>query len=88
MTDEEALAEVKRLAGGNQIRLSYHAEFERMPLRGAIYADIKAGLVSANSATWQADRANWKVDGGVDTDGDEITIIVAIDGDVLVVTLF
>jgi hypothetical protein len=59
-----------------------------MPERGATFADVRQSLLTAASARWQADRQNWRVDGGVDTDGEELTVIVDVEADVIVVTLF
>ncbi len=59
-----------------------------MPERGATYEDVKRALISAATATWQDDRGNWKVDGGVDLEGDELTAVVDVQADVIVITLF
>jgi len=45
-------------------------------------------LLSATSASWQHDRETWRVDGGVDGDGDDLTVIVDLEADVIVVTIF
>lgn len=49
---------------------------------------MKRALLTATEATKQDDRDNWRVGGGVDTDDDELTVIVVIEADVVVVTLF
>jgi hypothetical protein len=35
----------------------------------------------------QADRDTWRLDDGVDTDGDELVVVVAFRADVIIVTL-
>jgi hypothetical protein len=87
VSDASALTEIKRLAGLNRIVYSSHAR-DRMFERGATARDVRAALLSATVARWQADRRNFKVDGGVDCDGDEMTVIVDIQADVIVVTIF
>jgi hypothetical protein len=34
------------------------------------------------------DRGGWRVEGGRDRDGDDLTVIVDIEADVIVITLF
>ena len=56
--------------------------------RGARPSDVRNALLTATSAVWQADRQNWRVDGGVDRVGDELTAVVDIWADLVVVTIF
>lgn len=70
-----------------RFEISQHAE-ERMLQRGAAFRDVKAALISCSSARWQTDQESWKMEGGVDTDGDPLTIAVVLENGVLVVTLF
>jgi len=37
---------------------------------------------------YQTDRGNWRVTGGVDSDNDELTVVVDVEPDIIVVTLF
>ena len=55
--------------------------------RGAIIDDVCRALVTSTSATWQAEHLSWRVSGGVDLDGDGLTIVVDIEADVIVITL-
>jgi hypothetical protein len=59
-----------------------------MSTRGAKAADVRNALVSAAVARWQSDRGTWRVEGGVDTEGDELTVIAVLQTDVVVVTIF
>jgi hypothetical protein len=85
--DAQALAEIQRLAGLGRIRYTLHAT-QRMSKRGATADDVQNALVSASRATHQPANDNWRVSGGVDLDGDDLTVVVDIQADVVVVTLF
>jgi hypothetical protein len=80
-----ALAEIQRLAQLDRIILTRHA-LVRMDQRGAKRGDVRAALVSATTAVAQA-RGGWRVD-GCDRDGDALTVIVDLEADVIVITLF
>jgi 2-methylaconitate cis-trans-isomerase PrpF len=85
VNDTTALAEIHRLAQLNRIRLTRHAA-ERMDQRRAKREDVRAALVSSTVAI--AQERGWRVEGGVDRDGDELTVVVDIEADVIVITLF
>jgi hypothetical protein len=87
VNDARALAEIQRLARLDRIIITRHAN-QRMNDRGATDPDVRKALLTATAATHQADRDNWRVEGGVDTDGDDLTLICDIGVDVIVVTLF
>jgi hypothetical protein len=83
----KALAEIKARAAVNRVAFTSHA-LARMAQRGANRRDVLNALGSASGAQWQTDHETWKVDGGVDQDGDELTVCVLIEGDLIVCTLF
>lgn len=56
--------------------------------RTASRRDVEHALLGGHHALYQEDRATWCVRGGVDLDGDELTVIVDLQADVVVVTLF
>lgn len=85
--DAKTLAEIKRLARFDRIVITSHAS-RRMDERGATERDIRKALLTATAAFHQDDRENWRVDGGVDTHGHELTLICDLEADVIVVTLF
>jgi len=85
VTDAEALQTIKNAGLRGIFRLTSHAQ-DRMAQRGARWADVRHGLANATSCVRQA-NGNFKAE-SVDLDGDDLTLVVAIDGDVLVVTLF
>ena len=81
------MTEIKRLAGLDRVILTKHAR-DRMNDRGARRGDVINALITATSATYQPERFNWRVDGGADRDGDALCVIVDLEADVIVVTLF
>lgn len=87
------LDHIKRLAAVHAMRLSIHVVRDRMDpsrpgYRGASYEDIRCALLSAKHAIHQSDKDTWKVTGGRDTDGDSLDVVVVVEADVLVVTIF
>ena len=82
------LDDIKRLATQYRIRFSWHALHLRMPQRGATRDDVRRALMTATSAVYQPDRDNYRVTGGTDTDGDDMDVVVAIEADLLIVTVF
>jgi hypothetical protein len=87
VNDAKALGEIQWLARLDRIVITPHAG-RRMDERGATEADVWNALVTATAAFRQADRDNWRVEGGVDIGGDDLTLICDIEDDVIVVTLF
>jgi hypothetical protein len=87
VNDAKALAEFQRLARLNRIIITPHAG-RRMHERNVAEQDVRWALLTATAALPQADRGNWRVEGGVDTGGDELTLICDLEADVVVVTVF
>jgi hypothetical protein len=85
--DARALGEIQWLARLGRIAITPHAR-QRMDERDASVSDVCRALRTARAALRQADRNNWRLQGGVDVDGDELTLICDIEADVIVVTLF
>ena len=85
--DERALVQIHRLARAGRVVVSRHA-YERMDERGAEETDVINALVTSTAAIWQPARLTWRVTGGVDIEGDVLTVVVDITADVVVVTLF
>jgi len=76
-------AGAQRIAG---FLLSGHA-FDRMRDRRLKRQEVARALVEATVAVAQ-DDGTWRVDGGSDLDGEPVTLIVALDRGVLIVTIF
>jgi hypothetical protein len=88
VTDAEALAEIHRLAAlPGRVVFRNHA-LDRMDERGATRGDVKNALRSSRGSEWQPDHQTWKVTGGTDLDGDDLTCAVDIEDDIIVVTIF
>ena len=60
---------------------------QRLSERGATIKCLCRSLQTAKKATLQ-DNGRWRLDGGVDSDGEELSLIVELRDGVLVVTLF
>jgi hypothetical protein len=86
MTPAAALAEAKRIAATGVFFISNHAAL-RMRQRTVKRPDIQAAIASAVSA---ADQGNekWLVEGGLDTQGDGLTLVVLLDGGMMIVTVY
>ena len=88
MTNDEALAEIKRIAVIiNRVQPNRHALL-RMEERGAVLADVRNALLTATGAFWQVEHGSWKVIGGVDLDGDGLDVALEFTADLLVRTVF
>ena len=74
-------------ANRGRLRLTNHA-IERMEERNATIDDIESAVSSATSATHDTERGTWKLTGGSDVDGDTLTVCVAVNGEILVVSIF
>ncbi len=85
MTPAEALAAIRGAGLRGIFRMASHA-IDRAAERGASRDDVRHALRVAPSCAFQA-NGRWRAD-SLDLDGDELTLIIAIDGDVVVVTLF
>jgi hypothetical protein len=59
-----------------------------MDERDAATDDVCNALITATSTAHDPERDRWKVTGGADLDGDVLSVVVAIEANVIVVTLF
>jgi len=83
----EFLDQVRAHALQGRLILSHHARL-RMRERGALAEDVTNAAWTETAATFQEDHRTWRVDGGVDLDGDALCLVVAPrDDGTLVVTL-
>jgi hypothetical protein len=88
MKTSEGVIDECRMAGRlDQFRLSGHAQ-QRCAERGVGRNDVKQALVSCENADWQEEQKTWKITGGRDLDGDALTLAVAVQHGVVVVTVF
>lgn len=70
-----------------QIDYSRHAR-EQMTTRRVAQQDVRNGILTATQAT-ETDPPKWKLSGGTDTDGEELTVVVVLtDGRLRIVTTF
>jgi hypothetical protein len=86
VTPAEALEQAHRAGATGQFFVSTHAR-ERQGERTVHFADIREALRTATLARLQ-DNERWRLDGGQDLDGDDLTLIVVFEQGVIVVTVF
>ena len=58
-----------------------------MRARGAGDADVEHAAITATAADLQ-DNDRWSVTGGTDLDGDDLTLIVAVEANCIVWTIY
>jgi hypothetical protein len=87
VTVAEALTTIRRMVRRGDVMFTRHA-YARMDERGASTDDVCNALLTAKEAAHDPERDRWKVSGGTDLDGDALKVMVAIEADVIVVTLF
>lgn len=87
VTPTEALAAVIEAGKIGRFHMTAHAR-EEAGAAGASRYDVQNALKTAKTATHQPAKDRWRIDGGHDLDGDELTIVVALEGDVVIVTVF
>jgi hypothetical protein len=61
---------------------------KRLAERGATKRCLARALQTATVATYQPENGRWRLDGGVDSEGDALALIVELREGVLIVTLF
>lgn len=83
--ESQALADVRGYSLAGRWTLSGHAK-KQAAKRGAAAADVRCALVSAVACSDQGD-GTWRVE-SADEEGDDLTLIVAFEDGVLVVTVF
>jgi hypothetical protein len=86
LAPDEALDAIREHALSGRIRLSGHAR-RRMAERHVSFADVRRALVRPRTCAWQPLGGTWRVE-GEDVGGEPLTVIAAVLGDVLVVTVF
>ena len=79
------LVDIRGYAASGRISLTTHAR-TRMVQRNVKPGDVRSALVSAVACKTQLDRTFKVV--GPDMDGDALSLVVAIEDGILVVTLF
>jgi hypothetical protein len=73
---DDLLARLQLAAKLGQVTTTKHAR-DRMGERGATAADVARAIATATSATEQAEGQTVRLEGGTDTDGDSLTVVVA-----------
>jgi pentatricopeptide repeat protein len=85
VTAPEALRDIRGYALAGRIEVTSHA-LRRMRERGVLWGDLRHALADATACNSEpGDR--WRVK-GTDLEGDVLTVVVALENRVVVVTLF
>lgn len=77
---------IKRMLAQGHFALSLHAA-ERSAERMISESDIMECGASAKKVVFQEDKGTWKVNGS-DLDGDDLTVVCKLKGDLLIVTMY
>lgn len=85
MTSEEALEEIQEHAVWKRVFITSHAR-KRMRERSVFEDDIYEVIATASSCRTEG-GGKWRVI-GQDIDEDELTLIIAVDGENVIITLF
>jgi len=87
MTPTEALTWIQGMFAANRYALTPHAQ-QRMRSRHIRFDDLRLAAASATRAVLQPANDRWRVEGGRDMDGDDLTLVVEVRADVLIITLY
>lgn len=85
--EQKALKDAAGYAAAGRVRYSPHAQKRIEERCGGADNNVLAAIKSATKCTAQ-DNGRYRLTGGVDIDGDDMTVIILFDDGVLVVTLF
>ena len=84
-TEGEMLALVRSYTQAGRWEVDSHGRL-RMRERGAAFGDVRHGLLAGRRCSVQG-NGRWRLE-TEDLDGDDLTLILAVDDGVLVITLF
>jgi hypothetical protein len=87
MSNGDALTRIQHAARFGRVIPSAHAR-QRMAVRGAQARDVMNAIRTATSALHEGET-KYRLEGGVDTDGDGLVVVVAeVQPGLYVITLF
>jgi len=85
MTVEEALDEIQEHARWGRVSLTTHAR-QRMRQRSVTIDDVYEAIATARHCVEQ-DNGTWLLE-GFDMDEDDLTVVVELEGEDLIITVF
>ncbi len=85
MATSEILEEIRENARWGRLIITWHAR-QRMFERSVFDEDLEEAIETAIKCLEQED-GTWRVE-GFDMEGDELTLIIALEGDNVIITLF
>lgn len=86
MTEQQMLELVRSYTRANRWEVEQHHGRPRMQQRGVSFADVEHALLNAMQCRVQ-ENGRWKLVSR-DLDGDDLTLVVTVDDEVIVITLF
>jgi hypothetical protein len=86
VTPAQALEAAYQAGASNRFSVTIHL-CEHRDTRNIHRADIREALRTASTARKQ-ENERWRLEGGHDLDGDDLTLIVVFEADVVVITAF
>lgn len=85
MTKKEVLRDIRELTAAGRAHVTSHGRL-RMSQRGVTYADLRYGLMNASDCE-AGESGRWRV-WTTDMSGDSLTVILAIQDGILIITVF
>jgi hypothetical protein len=87
MSPSEALAAAREAGVTGRFFIVAHA-LSRQEERSVSRFDLRNALMTAKVARYQPSKDRWRLEGGVDLDEDDLTVVIEIDSGVVVITVF
>ncbi|MCB9589650.1 MAG: DUF4258 domain-containing protein [Polyangiaceae bacterium] len=78
MKPADALQAAQAAAKTRQLLLTMHAR-ESMAKRGVQVVDLNEAIRTAKDAIWSEKEQTWRLSGGKDSEGDDLTVVVCFD---------
>jgi len=87
VTPEEALEAAQDAGRTGRLDWTPHA-YEQARKRNIKKLDARAALASATHAVYQPENDRWRIEGGQDLEGDDLTVVVVFEGLLVIITFF
>jgi hypothetical protein len=80
MTPDEALNRAKTFAFQDRIRFTFHGKVEARNA-SASPGDVQQAIQTATLAKYDTSKKTWRIEGGRDLDGDDLTVVLVLEDD-------
>jgi hypothetical protein len=84
---DHVLAQARLYASQNRVRIDVYHALPRMSQRGVRRGDVLCALQTGTDCVPGNKAGRWKIT-GEDLDGEALSVVCVVEGDVLVVTVF